>query len=108
MIEPEKLSSAFCSARDLISKLLTTDAVKRLTAAQALEHPWIKNASKAHKGTLTLTRRNLAKHVGARVKVHALFGLHVKAGKQTHASAFDHQLGQRLQLSYDLLKKNPH
>ena len=62
-------SLLLCSARDLISKLLTTDATKRLTAAQALEHPWIKNASKAHKGTLTLTRRNLAKHVGARVKV---------------------------------------
>ncbi len=61
--------SLMCSARDLISKLLTTDAARRLTAAQALDHPWIKNASKAHKGTLTLTRRNLAKHVGARVKV---------------------------------------
>lgn len=58
-----------CSATDLIKQLLTTDAQKRLTAAQALEHPWIKNASKAHKGTLTLTRKNLAKHVGARVKV---------------------------------------
>lgn len=61
-----------CSATDLIKQLLTTDAQKRLTAAQALEHPWIKSAGKANKGTLTLTRRNLAKHVGARVKVSNL------------------------------------
>jgi len=58
-----------CSATDLIRHLLTTDAEARLTAAQALEHPWIKDADKAKKGTLTLTRKNLAKHVGGRVKV---------------------------------------
>jgi len=56
------------NATDLIRHLLTTDAEARLTAAQALEHPWIKDADKAKKGTLTLTRKNLAKHVGGRVK----------------------------------------
>ena len=53
-----------CSAKDLISKLLTTDAEKRLTAAQALEHDWITDSKKCHKSTLTLTRRNLLKHHG--------------------------------------------
>jgi calcium/calmodulin-dependent protein kinase (CaM kinase) II len=30
------------SAKDIISKLLTVDPAKRLTAAQALDHPWVK------------------------------------------------------------------
>ena len=29
------------SAKDLIAKLLTTDTAKRLTAEEALEHPWL-------------------------------------------------------------------
>lgn len=29
------------AARDFINKLLTTDASQRMTAAQALEHPWL-------------------------------------------------------------------
>lgn len=56
------------NAMDLIRHLLTTDAAARLNAAQALEHPWIRNADNATKSTLTLTRKNLAKHVGGRVK----------------------------------------
>ena len=60
-----------CSAKDLISKLLTTHAEKRLTAAQALEHDWITDSKKCHKSTLTLTRKNLLKHHGGtRFKVH--------------------------------------
>jgi len=40
-------------AKDLISKLLTVDSKKRLTAAEALKHPWI-NTSETE-----LVRRNL-------------------------------------------------
>lgn len=58
-----------CSAKNLISDLLTTDAERRLTASQALEHEWITDSKKAQKGTLTLTRKNLMKHHGTRLKV---------------------------------------
>ena len=34
-------------AKDLISRLLVTDAKKRLSAAQVLEHPWVQGVSAA-------------------------------------------------------------
>lgn len=61
-----------CSAKDLIGKLLTTKAEERLTASQALEHEWIADTKKTQKSTLTLTRKNLMKHHGTRLKVRAL------------------------------------
>ncbi|KAF5728405.1 calcium-dependent protein kinase 9-like [Tripterygium wilfordii] len=35
------------SAKDLVSKMLTQDPKKRITSAQVLEHPWIKEDGKA-------------------------------------------------------------
>ena len=37
------------SAKDFIKKVLVLDPKQRLTAAQALEHPWIKSGGKPTK-----------------------------------------------------------
>jgi len=37
------------SAKDFIKKVLVLDPKQRLTAAQALEHPWIKSGGKPNK-----------------------------------------------------------
>ena len=47
-----------CSAKDLISKLLVTTPSKRLSAAAALEHPWI-GAPLRSDAALHLTQENL-------------------------------------------------
>ncbi|XP_064389784.1 calcium/calmodulin-dependent protein kinase type II-like [Halichondria panicea] len=50
------------SAKDLINKMMTGDQLKRITANEALQHPWIKNrdkeASKVHRQeTITVLRK---------------------------------------------------
>lgn len=54
--------SVTADAKDLINKMLIVDQHKRITAAQALDHPWIKNrdrvASKVHRQeTITVLRK---------------------------------------------------
>jgi calcium-dependent protein kinase len=41
------------SAKDLISKLLVTDTARRLTAAEALEHPWLTGKTASDKPILS-------------------------------------------------------
>ncbi|KAJ8270562.1 hypothetical protein GJAV_G00116450 [Gymnothorax javanicus] len=45
-------------AKDLISKLLVRDAKNRLSAAQVLEHPWVKGCSPNTLSTSNLLQRN--------------------------------------------------
>eukprot|EP00456_Euglypha_rotunda_P056749 TRINITY_DN4671_c0_g1_i16.p1 TRINITY_DN4671_c0_g1~~TRINITY_DN4671_c0_g1_i16.p1 ORF type:complete len:502 (+),score=118.79 TRINITY_DN4671_c0_g1_i16:228-1508(+) len=47
------------SAKDLIAKLLTLDTAKRLTAAEALEHPWLTGKSASDKPILPKVIENL-------------------------------------------------
>ncbi|CAM9927823.1 unnamed protein product [Pylaiella littoralis] len=49
--DPEYWNDISSEAKDLIRKLLTVDPTRRLTAAEACEHPWLSTA-----------RGNLAKH----------------------------------------------
>merc|ERR1712232_222209 len=51
------------AAKDFVKALLVKDPKKRLTAAQAMEHPWIKNAAS---GTTQLGRKNLASYLEQR------------------------------------------
>ena len=37
---------------DLLKKLLTFDPTKRITAEEALNHPWIKRETKEHSGNV--------------------------------------------------------
>lgn len=57
-----------CSAKDLISQLLTVDATKRLSATEALQHKWV--VGTLHEpAQLTRTRENMRKHLRSRWKV---------------------------------------
>jgi len=47
------------SAKDLIKKLLTLDTVKRLSAAEALEHPWLTGSTASDKPILPKVIENL-------------------------------------------------
>ena len=57
------------SAKDLISKLLVTDARRRLSPAQALAHPWL-NAPITDT-MLTRTRENMRRHLTAKRRFKA-------------------------------------
>eukprot|EP00028_Trichosphaerium_sp_Am-I-7-wt_P000071 CAMPEP_0168527048 /NCGR_PEP_ID=MMETSP0405-20121227/12357_1 /TAXON_ID=498012 /ORGANISM="Trichosphaerium sp, Strain Am-I-7 wt" /LENGTH=245 /DNA_ID=CAMNT_0008550059 /DNA_START=291 /DNA_END=1024 /DNA_ORIENTATION=+ len=46
-------------AKDLISKLLVVNPKKRITAAQALKHPWLKGVEEANKKELLQRSRSL-------------------------------------------------
>lgn len=47
-------------AKDLVRKLLAYDPAKRISAAEALQHPWIKKqTSKVDKGIATKALSNL-------------------------------------------------
>jgi serine/threonine protein kinase len=58
-----------CSAKDLISKLLVTDATRRLTPAAALAHPWLNSPITDH--ALTRTRENMRRHLTAKRRFKA-------------------------------------
>lgn len=47
------------SAKDLITKLLTSDPANRLTAAEALEHPWLTGKSASDKPVLSNVLKSL-------------------------------------------------
>ncbi len=42
-MEQPEWDSVSAEAKDMVSKLLIKDPTKRLTAAEALHHPWFKN-----------------------------------------------------------------
>ena len=63
--------SSACRAKDLINKLLTVDDKRRLTASQALQHPWLAN-SLPHPASLSRTRQNMHKRMRPHFKVRAL------------------------------------
>ena len=61
-------SAAYCSAKDLITQLLSVDATRRLSAEQALQHPWV--VGTLHDpAPLNRTRDNMRKHLRSRWKV---------------------------------------
>ena len=60
------------SAKDLISRLLDIDSKRRLTAEQALEHPWIKDTERPHEPVLDLTKRKLAHYLQNCAHLHWL------------------------------------
>jgi calcium-dependent protein kinase len=47
------------SAKDLIAKLLNSDTAQRLTAGEALEHPWLTGKSASDKPVLSVVMTNL-------------------------------------------------
>ena len=49
-----------CRAKDLIEKLLTLDPDKRPTAADALQHPWLRSAAPRRSVSLAGAQANLA------------------------------------------------
>lgn len=51
--------SCSASARDLMSKLLTQDTAKRLTALEALEHPWLTGAEASNVPMVAAVLNNL-------------------------------------------------
>ena len=57
-----------CRAKDLINKLLTVDDKRRLTALQALQHPWLAD-SLTHPASLSRTRQNMHKRMRPHFKV---------------------------------------
>lgn len=55
-------------AKDLMSKLLTGDTAKRLTAAEVLEHPWLNGGAPTHpmvRKVLDNLKVSLLSHVSA-------------------------------------------
>jgi calcium/calmodulin-dependent protein kinase I len=56
-------------ARDFIRRCLTTDPSRRLTAHQALDHPWIREERASAGGADLLP--NVRRNFNARVKLHA-------------------------------------
>jgi serine/threonine protein kinase len=61
ILEPE-WDDVTDNAKDLVRKLLTYDPVKRISAAAALQHPWIKTfgaSEKVEKSIATKTLSNL-------------------------------------------------
>lgn len=59
LLEPE-WDEVSDEAKDLVRKLLTFDPAKRISAADALQHPWIKKqAAKVEKGIATKALSNL-------------------------------------------------
>lgn len=52
-LDSKKLKNSMSEdARDLLKKLLRRDPAKRMTALQALDHPWVKEGGSASESTL--------------------------------------------------------
>ncbi|KAI9220329.1 kinase-like domain-containing protein [Blastocladiella britannica] len=58
--DPEYWSAISADAKDFIAKLLVVDPALRMSADQALEHPWIQRASKSQRPGLVRPPKSLA------------------------------------------------
>jgi calcium-dependent protein kinase len=59
LIEPE-WDDVSDDAKDLARKLLTYDPAKRISASDALQHPWIKSFSQSEKIEKTIATKTLS------------------------------------------------
>jgi hypothetical protein len=74
------------SAKDLIARLLVTDPARRLTASQALEHPWAA-AALPDPADLTLAQANMRRAQGSGIRVRAALACAAAPAELAHAQA---------------------
>jgi len=83
------------SAKDFISKLLTLDTAKRMTAAEALDHPWLKGSTASESPMVAEVIGNLKKFDGGSKFKQAICRIMVNTLE-------DHEL-QKLQKTFKAL-----
>jgi calcium/calmodulin-dependent protein kinase I len=82
------------SAKDLIKKLLTTDPAKRLTAKQALEHPWVQGADASQTDILKNISSGIQRYSGNRLRAVGKAVIMVNRMKHMAADAQKQQQAQ--------------
>lgn len=88
------------SAKDLISKLLCSDTAKRLSGAEALDHPWLTGQTASDKPVLSVVMTNL-KNFSAQHKLkQAVLNMMTSTLSDDEVTALKHTF-QSLDLNHD-------